>query len=57
MSVRVRKAPAPVRRSVELDAAPSAVALNTAVASSTDRKAGYRFTQTANNLSVVPGSR
>lgn len=31
----------------------SSVALNTAVASSTDRKADYRFAQTADNLSVV----
>jgi type II secretory pathway pseudopilin PulG len=31
----------------------AAVALNTAVASSTDRKGGYRFAQTADNLSVV----
>lgn len=31
----------------------AAVALNTAVASSTDRSAGYRFAQTADNLSVV----
>lgn len=31
----------------------SAVALNTAVASSTERKASYRFAQTADNLSVV----
>lgn len=31
----------------------SAVALNTAVASSTDKKASYRFSQTADNLSVV----
>jgi hypothetical protein len=31
----------------------AAVALNTAVASSTDRKAAYRFAQTADNLSVV----
>lgn len=31
----------------------AAVALNTAVASSTDRRAGYRFAQTADNLSVV----
>lgn len=34
----------------------SAVALNTTVASSTDRKAGYRFAQTADNLSVVQES-
>jgi type II secretory pathway pseudopilin PulG len=31
----------------------SAVALNTAVASTTDRKTAYRFAQTADNLSVV----
>ena len=31
----------------------TAVALNTAVASSTDRKTDYRFAQTADNLSVV----
>jgi hypothetical protein len=31
----------------------AAVALNTAVASSTDRKAAYRFAQTADNLSAV----
>lgn len=31
----------------------AAVALDTAVASSTDRKAAYRFAQTADNLSVV----
>lgn len=31
----------------------SAVALNTAVASTTDQKASYRFAQTADNLSVV----
>jgi hypothetical protein len=31
----------------------AAVALNTAVASSTDKKAAYRFAQTADNLSVV----